>query len=70
MDFLEEIMFKKAVVTFTGSSLCTFALVYTLIYAQMIPGLTPDLEIKGASVNYLPELELLILRARSRGCSR
>lgn len=60
-------MFKRTVVTFTSSSLLTLALVYTLIYAQMIPGLTPDLEIKGASVTHLPELELLVLEQEVAG---
>jgi hypothetical protein len=52
---------KKALVTFTSTSVLTFILIYTLIYAQVIPGLTPDLEINTASVRYLPELELLVL---------
>jgi hypothetical protein len=62
-------MFKKAVVVFTGSSLLTFALVCTLIYAQMIPGLTPDLEIKGASVKRLLELDVLVLEQEVGGAS-
>ncbi len=62
-------MWKKAIVAFTSTSVLVFALVYTLIYAQVIPGLTPDLEIKGASVKYLPELELLVLGQEVAGTS-
>jgi hypothetical protein len=60
-------MVKRAVVTFIGSSMVAFALVYTLIYAQVIPGLTADLEIKGASVTHLPALELLVLEQEVAG---
>lgn len=64
---MEDNMFKKVAFTFAGSSLLTFGLVYTLIYAQVIPGLTPDLEIKGASATYLPELDLLVLEQEVAG---
>ncbi len=60
-------MWKKAVVTFTSTSVLAFALIYTLIYAQVIPGLTPDLELTGAAVKYLPELELLVLEQAVAG---
>lgn len=60
-------MWKKATFIFTSTSVVVFALVYTLIYAQMIPGLTPDLEIKGAGVTHLPELELLVLEQEVGG---
>jgi hypothetical protein len=64
---MEVIMLKKAVFIFVGTAVFAFALVYTLIYAQMIPGLTPDLDIKGASVTHLPELELLVLEQEVSG---
>ncbi|MGL4608708.1 MAG: hypothetical protein ACRCYY_03340 [Trueperaceae bacterium] len=54
-------MWKKATFIFTSTSVIMFALIYTLIYAQVIPGITPNLEIKSASATYLPELDLLVL---------
>jgi hypothetical protein len=66
LDSKEEKV-RKAVVVFTSTSLTTLLIVCTLIFAQVIPGLTPDLEIKGASVRHLPELELLVLEQEVAG---